>query len=466
MTRILVLGAGLAGLQTALVLAADGHAVTVLERDPAGPPDSAEAMYDEWQRPGVSQFRMPHVASGRWRHLIAVELPEVLTELELLGTVQSSPLDLLPQEANADARAGDEELRRVFARRPVMEGALATVAERTQGITVRRGVTVRALRARPGETPRVTGALTDTGETVEADLVIDTMGRHSPSPRMLAAIGAREPVDTEEEHGFVYYARHFRTADGSQPPMAPVIINSDSMTLLGFPGDASVYSWGFAIASNDRELRGLRDEATWERVMTMMPGQTARRFMVPFTGVRVMSAGRDRHRAHVVEGRPVVTGLVGVGDSVTLTNPTLGRGALMALEHSLAVRDVLRTTGANRPEELVLAVDKAYESTVDPLFQRTLAYTRARMAEIQADIAGEPHPANEYWAQVRNLVALSRTDPDCLRAYLRFSEGSIDLDTALDAPGVRDQLATSGSDGRGYSRKLPDRADLLAAITE
>ncbi|MFC4561902.1 FAD-dependent oxidoreductase [Nocardiopsis mangrovi] len=180
MTRILIFGAGLAGLQAALVLAADGHAVTVVERDPAVPPDGAEAMYEEWERPGVSRFRMPHVASGRWSHLMARELPEVLTELEHLGAVRSSPLDLLPEEAITGARAGDEELRRVFARRPVMEGALANVTERTRGTTMRRGLTVRALRSRSGETPRVTGVVTDTGETIDADLVIDAMGRHSP----------------------------------------------------------------------------------------------------------------------------------------------------------------------------------------------------------------------------------------------------------------------------------------------
>ena len=38
MAQILVLGAGLGGLSTAMLLARDGHEVTVLERDPAEPP--------------------------------------------------------------------------------------------------------------------------------------------------------------------------------------------------------------------------------------------------------------------------------------------------------------------------------------------------------------------------------------------------------------------------------------------
>jgi 2-polyprenyl-6-methoxyphenol hydroxylase-like FAD-dependent oxidoreductase len=42
MAEVLVLGAGLNGLAAAMLLARDGHRVTVLERDPAGPDGSAE----------------------------------------------------------------------------------------------------------------------------------------------------------------------------------------------------------------------------------------------------------------------------------------------------------------------------------------------------------------------------------------------------------------------------------------
>src|SRR3712207_8105006 len=41
--EILVLGAGLGGLSTAMLLARDGHQVTILERDPAEPPPAARS---------------------------------------------------------------------------------------------------------------------------------------------------------------------------------------------------------------------------------------------------------------------------------------------------------------------------------------------------------------------------------------------------------------------------------------
>ena len=62
--EILVLGAGLGGLSTAMLLARGGHQVTVLERDPAEPPPAAQA-WEAWERRGINQFRLPHLMLPR-----------------------------------------------------------------------------------------------------------------------------------------------------------------------------------------------------------------------------------------------------------------------------------------------------------------------------------------------------------------------------------------------------------------
>src|SRR6201994_2780207 len=77
--EILVLGAGLCGLSTAMLLARDGNQVTVLERDPSAPPEPAQA-WEAWERRGVNQFRLPHVMLPPWRARMERELPEVLDE--------------------------------------------------------------------------------------------------------------------------------------------------------------------------------------------------------------------------------------------------------------------------------------------------------------------------------------------------------------------------------------------------
>ncbi len=92
MATIVVLGAGMNGLSLAMLLAQDGHEVTVLERDANEPVDDPEAAWNGWERRGVGQFRMLHFMLPRWRSEIEAELPEVLTELEARGGLRFNVL--------------------------------------------------------------------------------------------------------------------------------------------------------------------------------------------------------------------------------------------------------------------------------------------------------------------------------------------------------------------------------------
>jgi 2-polyprenyl-6-methoxyphenol hydroxylase-like FAD-dependent oxidoreductase len=75
METAIVLGAGVCGLATAIMLARDGHAVTVLERDGDPVPPDAEAAWEGWQRGGVVQFRQAHYLQARGREVLDEELP-------------------------------------------------------------------------------------------------------------------------------------------------------------------------------------------------------------------------------------------------------------------------------------------------------------------------------------------------------------------------------------------------------
>jgi 2-polyprenyl-6-methoxyphenol hydroxylase-like FAD-dependent oxidoreductase len=59
-----------------------------------------------------------------------------------------------------------------------------------------------------------------------------------------------------------------------------------------------------------------------------------------------LGALEDRHRAYVVDGRPLVTGMVPVGDAWACTNPSLGRGVSTGLVHALALRSAKAPAGA------------------------------------------------------------------------------------------------------------------------
>src|SRR5690349_1302351 len=104
MATVVVLGAGMNGLTTAMLLAGDGHEVTVLERDPAGPPTLA---WEQWQRPGVGQFRRAHYMLPRWRTEIEESLPALLDELVAAGGRRFDVLDAVPEERRGPRRAED-----------------------------------------------------------------------------------------------------------------------------------------------------------------------------------------------------------------------------------------------------------------------------------------------------------------------------------------------------------------------
>ena len=205
MATIVVLGAGMNGLSLAMLLAQDGHEVTVLERDATEPVDDPEAAWNGWERRGVGQFRMLHIMLPRWRSEIEAELPEVLTELEARGGLRFNALTSLPDEFTGGFRPGDERFDTVTARRPVLEGAVAAVARRMPGLRIRRGVAVSGLstndHGRPG-IPHVTGVVTEHDGMIAADLVVDAGGRRSALPAWLEAIDARQPTEERDDSGF------------------------------------------------------------------------------------------------------------------------------------------------------------------------------------------------------------------------------------------------------------------------
>ena len=463
MAEILVLGAGLTGLTTAMLLARDGHDVTVLERDAADPPAGASegSAWTGWHRAGVAQFHQLHLMLPRWREVMETELPSVLDALRAAGGLDHNALHHRPVAQTGGWQPGDERFGLVTARRPVLEAAVAAAAS-CPGLLIRRGVAVTGLltSADGGAVPRVVGVTTAAGD-VRAELVVDAGGRRSTVPRWIVEAGGRPPVDERADSGFVYYGRHYR---GTLPAgVDSMQTHYDSVSLLTLPADNGTWGVGIATSSRDHALRALRHVPCWEAAMRCYPATVGWIDAEPITGVSVMAGIEDRQRQLVVDSVPVVTGLVAVGDAWASTNPSLGRGASIGAMHACVLRDVVAKEGTGDPETLVLRFAAETAATVSPYVDSTLSFDRHRLAEIEADVARVPYePADPAWAMTRALTAGGREDPVVARALAAIASAQALPAELLSDGAVRGRVA--GFLGRPHYAPGADRTELLAAV--
>jgi 2-polyprenyl-6-methoxyphenol hydroxylase-like FAD-dependent oxidoreductase len=469
--KIVISGAGLVGLSSALLLARDGHEVTVVERDASPPPDPALA-WEEWDRRGVNQFRLPHLFAPRYRTMMEAELPDVMASLVDAGSLRWNLVDQLPAAQRGAPRPGDHEFDAVTGRRVVVESVVARAADEASGVEVRRGVAVRELMAGTADAsgvPAVGGVRLESGEELPADVVVDATGRRSPLLSWLSGLGAAPLAEEADDSGFVYYGRHFRSADGSVPdlPAALPVQEYGTISLLTLPADNGTWSVVVVTSSADTALRGLRQADRWEAVVRSLPGSAPWVAGEPIDD-RVMSMSKleDRIRSLVVDGRPVVTGLLPVGDSWSCTNPSVGRGASIGLMHAVALRDLLAEHGESSPSELTAAWDDVTRSTVSPWYEATVAGDRHRLAEITALLAGDTYaPEDPGFEFAKALGFAAAQDPDCLRALLRIA-GVQELPAeALAADGVFEKVIGLGTGWRDEPPVGPTREELVSLAT-
>lgn len=469
--RIAIVGGGVGGLVTAMLLGQEGHEVSLLERDPAPAPDPCDA-WAAWERRGVNQFRLLHFFAPGFRQRLEGELPDAVASMEAAGALRFNPMRLAPEALTGGYREGeDDEFEALTARRPVAEAALAAAAAATPGVTVRRGVSVAGLAVdadSAGGIPRVTGVRVDGGDDVPADLVVDCSGRRSRLVQWLAEVGATPPIEEVEDSGFVYYGRHFRSADGSTPPMLGGLLTAaGSVSLLTLPADNGTWGLGIIASAGDAALRGLKDTERWTKVARSFPLHAHWTDGEPLDeGIVVMAKIEDRYRRFVVDGLPVATGVLAVGDSWACTNPSLGRGATLAFMHAVALRDTLRATVSEDPAELAVAFDAATEACVGPWYQATVSFDRHRLRDMEACIAGTTYdPGDPQWEIIQAMQVAMGQDSEVFRAFLRIAGVLSPPDVELARPGVLEKVIELGSGWRDADPPLgPDRSQLLELV--
>ena len=88
--RTIIVGAGPAGLYTAIALARRGREVLVVDRDPGPAKDGT------WPRKGVMQFHHAHTFRGQVVDALRAEMPDVLDDLVAAGSTIATTADNRP----------------------------------------------------------------------------------------------------------------------------------------------------------------------------------------------------------------------------------------------------------------------------------------------------------------------------------------------------------------------------------
>ena len=468
--RIAVLGAGVVGLTTAMLLGNDGHDVVVLEKDATEPEGDPDALWSGWDRKGVNQFRLLHYFQPAFRERLQRELPAVVDGLDAAGAIRHNVISLVPEDFSGGFRDGDEQYEALTARRPVTEAVLARAAAATPGVEIRRGVAIDGvLTGTPvdGDIPHVVGVRSANGDEIRSDLVVDALGRRSPMASWLEAVGARPPVEEREDCGFVYYGRYFRSADGSVPAMiGPLLQDYGSVSILTLPADNGTWGVGVIVSARDKAARALKETDAWNRALAAYPLAAHWVDGEPLDdGVSVMAGIEDRHRDYSPDGSPVATGVVSVGDAWACTNPSLGRGATIGFFHAIALRDATRSNDVGDPAKFARAFADATAGSVEPWYRATLSYDRARLAEVDAEVAGTAYEPDPIWDFTRAMTSAAGKDGEMLRARLRVAGLLESSDEVLSRPGVMERVIELGSGWRDEPTYGASREEFLRALS-
>jgi 2-polyprenyl-6-methoxyphenol hydroxylase-like FAD-dependent oxidoreductase len=461
---VLICGGGAVGLATAMLLARDGHAVTVLEADPAAPPPVPLDAWTGWDRPGVAQFEQPHNLLPRFRQELATELPDVLKRLLDAGCWEQDALRPAPPAlGDLPPEPGDERFTVLIGRRPVVEAVLAQAADDEPGVDVRRGVKVTGLLAEPGTLPRVVGVRTSAGD-LRADLVLDAGGRRSAAGDRLAEIGARRPEELAEDSGFVYYTRYLR---GELPRRrsAPTTVYG-TFAVATLPGDHDTWAVTVFGSSRDRALTALRRDDVFDRLIRALPLHAHWLDGEPVTPVLPMAGVLDRYRRFVLDGEPVATGFAAVGDAWACTNPSAARGLSLGLAQARMVRDELRArswnSGARSAGEFELRLHERAETELAPYYWEQVNADRARVAVMDALRAGDtPSPPPD--SPALRLLASAFGDPVLYRAFAELTSCFVTMGEVLARPEIAARL-TDPPAGPPFTPPGPDRTELLALL--
>lgn len=472
-----VLGGSVAGLCAAGALAPHFDEVVVLERD--------ELPADAEHRRGVPQSKHPHFLLNSGRRAISDLFPGFEEDLIAAGGLHLMPsMDAAYLEGPGWASRKQSAMTMVYSSRILIERVLRDKVRRIDTITIREGVSVTGLQTATGPAGRVTG-VTLTGpagdERLDADLVVDALGRGSSVSDWLVAAGWSAPPVRTLDAKVTYTSRWYdlpRPEDrpsswwwqhlvimptqetGEHPEEHEYLCNF--FPVEGNRAIACMGSWGLEMAREPESF-----VAAAERVRAPLFA-AAMAACEPTSEVHLTrSTGNKWRRYDELATAP--EGIVFIGDSICAFNPFYAQGISSAASSALILREHLRRataldqrffkrflldqrTALKVPWGMAMARDKGYEcatgtEVLPPWRRRILASMTWPAFNLITGAAREDAVVDEHFARVFNLdesLADMMRSPRVLAGLARFKLNSVlgrhrvpfGFDARQDPPGT------------------------------
>jgi 2-polyprenyl-6-methoxyphenol hydroxylase-like FAD-dependent oxidoreductase len=458
-TRVVVAGAGVAGLATALAMAGQGRQVLVLDRAAPPPEGPAGEVAGTWDRPTVPQAQQAHTLTSLGVSVLRDRAPEVYAAVLAAGAAPIDVVSTLP--AHLGGRVdGDDDLVVLACRRTVLELVLYRAVRALPGVEIRHGVRVCGLTTLAGR--RVAGVVTDRGERIPADVVVDATGRRAEARSWLTAAGRALDGDQVSATSTRAYSRMYRKRAGSAPRYrgnVAAIIGEHYSGILN-PCDGDVFAVSLGLPTDDRALRVVRHPAAFHTAAAMTPNlaEWLADDPVPVSGVYAMTNPPNVLGALATAWPQPLLGLFPVGDAACVTDPMFGRGMSLAFAHAFQLADVLSA----HPEVCETQSKEAVRVATDlftPWYQQACLDTAVRVAGWRS---GERPADRGRHLSVRTVAASARHDATIWRGLVRVLLGlrtPAEMFTPDFAERVRATAPPPSPPGG------PTRAELLAAIT-
>jgi len=404
MNTIIIVGAGMAGLYTALVLSARGYHVHVLEKKAA----EETAMESQTLPLNVVHGQQAQLLLADGVAVLESEYPDLWSQLLIQGARRIPFRDLLPNALLSDYEpiAGDERLLLLGCRYQGYEAVLLDYLASLDNVTLHFRTQVLDVVARwqpQDQAPNaeqlavvLDGVVVESDgmqRTLHADIVVDCSGRLTRFPRWLQEYGCLFSEDCSATD-MVYYTRHYCRLNGDASRVGDVpIVDLGYLWASILPADNGHFSVALALSARDHALNQQMLDAThFEALCQQLPNIAEwldDDYSVATGPVLAMADNSSYYRRfYGPRHQQGMLNFFAVGDAMVCTNPIHQRGVTLALLQARCLAEVLAEEAS--AGQRVKAYGQALKQRVRPIYDhcvlvdamrsRCLALDKARSA--------------------------------------------------------------------------------------